>query len=59
MFFGRPETVADKITKLHEQMNIDRFEMHTSHVGHDLTMRSIELFATQVAPLVKERSNTR
>ena len=26
----RPETVADKITKLHEQMNIDRFELHTA-----------------------------
>jgi len=58
LFFGRPETVADKIIALHEQMNIDRFELHTSHVGHDLTMGSIELFATKVAPLVKERSRT-
>jgi hypothetical protein len=39
-------------------MNIDRFEMHTSHVGHDLTMRSIELFATEVAGIVRERSRT-
>jgi alkanesulfonate monooxygenase SsuD/methylene tetrahydromethanopterin reductase-like flavin-dependent oxidoreductase (luciferase family) len=53
LFFGRPETVADKIIQLHEQMRIDRFELHTSHVGHDLTMRSIELFATKVAPVVR------
>ena len=57
LFFGRPE-IVDKIIKLHEQMNIDRFELHTSHVGHDLTMGSIELFATKVAPLVRERSRT-
>ena len=55
----RPETVADKIIKLQEQMGIDRFELHTSHVGHDLTMRSIELFATKVAPLLRERSIVR
>ena len=36
-------------------MGIDRFELHTSHVGHDLTMRSIELFATKVAGIVRER----
>ncbi len=58
LFFGRPETVADKIINLQEQMKIDRFELHTSHVGHDLTMRSIEQFATKVAPLVRERSRT-
>ena len=56
LFFGTPETVADKIMRLRELMNIDRFELHTSHVGHDLTMRSIELFATEVAPLVRSRS---
>jgi probable LLM family oxidoreductase len=53
LFFGTPETVADKINRLRETMGIDRFEMHTSHVGHDLTMRSIELFGKEVAPLVK------
>ena len=55
LFFGRPETVADKIVALHEQLGIDRFEMHVSHVGHALTMRSIELFGSEVAPLVRER----
>ena len=50
--------MADKIINLQEQMAIDRFEMHISHVGHDLTMRSIELFATKVAAIVRERSRT-
>ena len=53
LFFGTPETVAAKIIQLRESMGIDRFELHTSHVGHDLTMRSIELFGTDVAPLVR------
>ena len=55
LFFGHPERVADKIVRLHEQLGIDRFEMHVSHVDHARTMRSIELFATEVAPLVRER----
>jgi probable LLM family oxidoreductase len=53
LFFGTPETVAAKIIRLRETMGIDRFEMHTSHVGHDLTMRSIELFGKEVAPLCR------
>jgi probable LLM family oxidoreductase len=55
LFFGHPERVADKIVALHALLGIDRFEMHVSHVGHALTMRSIELFGTEVAPLVRER----
>ena len=39
-------------------MGIDRFEMHTSHVGHDLTMRSIELFGKEVAPLLRDSPST-
>ena len=55
LFFGHPERVADKIVAVHQLLGIDRFEMHVSHVGHALTMRSIELFATEVVPLVRER----
>ena len=55
LFFGRPETVAGKIISLHQLMRIDRFELHTSHVGHELTLRSIELFASEVKPLVQQR----
>ncbi len=55
LFFGHPERVADKIVALHDQLGISRFELHVSHVDHARTMRSIELFATEVAPLVRER----
>ena len=55
LFFGHPERVADKIVALHGLLGVDRFEMHVSHVDHARTMRSIELFATEVAPLVRER----
>ncbi len=54
LFFGHPEQVATKIIRLHELMNINRFELHASHVDHTKTMKSIELFATEVAPLVRE-----
>jgi alkanesulfonate monooxygenase SsuD/methylene tetrahydromethanopterin reductase-like flavin-dependent oxidoreductase (luciferase family) len=55
LFFGRPETVADKIISLHQLLKIDRFELHVSHVDHAKSMRSIELFGSEVAPMVRER----
>jgi probable LLM family oxidoreductase len=55
LFFGHPERVADKIVALTRTLGLQRFELHASHVGHAQTMRSIELFGTQVAPLVEER----
>jgi probable LLM family oxidoreductase len=59
LFFGNPETVAAKIIRLHQLMQIDRFEMHVAHVDHALTMRSIELFGTEVARLVREELGAR
>ncbi len=59
LFFGRPEAVAEKIIRLHQLMDIDRFELHVSHVDHALTMRSIELFGTEVAPLVRHELEAR
>jgi probable LLM family oxidoreductase len=59
LFFGRPETVAEKIIRLHGLMHIDRFELHVSHVDHARSMRSIELFGTEVAPLVRDEVNSR
>ena len=55
LFFGRPETVTDKIISLHQLLKIDRFELHVSHVDHAKSMRSIELFGSEVAPMVRER----
>ncbi len=54
LFFGRPEAVAEKILLTRELLGIDRFELHVSHVDHARTMRSIELFGSQVAPLVRQ-----
>jgi hypothetical protein len=51
--------VADKIIRLHELMHIDRFELHVSHVDHAKTMRSIELFGAEVAPLVRQELGAR
>jgi hypothetical protein len=48
-----------KIIRLHELMQIDRFELHVSHADHAKTMRSIELFGTEVAPLVCEELSAR
>jgi len=59
LFFGLPEAVAEKIIRLHELMHIDRFELHVAHVDHARTMRSIELFGTEVARLVRDELDAR
>jgi probable LLM family oxidoreductase len=56
LLVGSPQQVIDKILYEHELFNLDRFLMHFS-VGtlpHDKLMRSIELFATEVAPAVRK-----
>ncbi|MFQ5523449.1 MAG: LLM class flavin-dependent oxidoreductase [Acidimicrobiia bacterium] len=55
LVLGDPETVAAKILRWREILGINRFELHIS-VGtlpHHRVMRSIELFGTQVASLVR------
>jgi alkanesulfonate monooxygenase SsuD/methylene tetrahydromethanopterin reductase-like flavin-dependent oxidoreductase (luciferase family) len=57
LLVGGPDDVADKIVALHGLFAPDRFLGQTS-VGvmpHEQTLRSIELFATEVAPRVRER----
>ena len=56
-FVGDPEEIAEKIVWQHELFGHVRFLMQIS-VGtmpHDQVMRSIELFGTSVAPIVRER----
>jgi probable LLM family oxidoreductase len=56
LLVGSPETVARKIVAQHELFGHDRFLAQTS-VGplpHEHAMRSLELFATEVAPAVRE-----
>jgi probable LLM family oxidoreductase len=53
---GSPEQVAEKILDGHELFGNDRYIGHMSvgAVDHQAVLRSMELFGTQVAPLVRE-----
>jgi probable LLM family oxidoreductase len=52
---GSPEEVAEKILFEHELFANDRYvgQMSVGAVAHNDVMRSIELFGTQVAPVVR------
>ena len=52
---GSPEQVAEKILFEHELFDNDRYvgQMSVGAVAHNDVMRSIELFGTQVAPVVR------
>ena len=53
---GSPVQVAEKIAAIHELFRPQRYLAHMSigAVDHAAVMRSIELFGTQVAPLVRQ-----
>jgi probable LLM family oxidoreductase len=53
---GSPEQVAEKILYEHELFGHDRYiaQMSVGAVAHSDVLRSIELFAMEVAPLVRE-----
>src|SRR5437660_217694 len=52
---GTPDEVAAKILYEHELFGLDRFlmQMSVGTLPHEKVLRSIELFATKVAPLVR------
>jgi len=56
VFVGSPETVASKIATVVRGLGLSRFDLKYSigTLGHDKLMKSIELYGTQVAPLVRE-----
>jgi alkanesulfonate monooxygenase SsuD/methylene tetrahydromethanopterin reductase-like flavin-dependent oxidoreductase (luciferase family) len=56
IFAGGPREVADKIVAVHGHLGMDRvgLQMDWSGVPQPLMLESIELFATEVAPLVRE-----
>jgi probable LLM family oxidoreductase len=56
LVIGSPEQVAEKILYQHELFNHQRFLLQISvgSMPHDIVMRSIELFGTEVAPIVRE-----
>ena len=50
---GSPEQVVEKILFQHEIFGHDRFLLYMNSVDHAETMRSIELYGTEVAPAVR------
>ena len=54
-FVGSPQDVIDKILFQHEIFHHDRFlmKMTVGTLPHEQVMRSIDLFATEVAPVVR------
>lgn len=56
LYVGSPETVARKIAKTMKTLGVSRFDMKYSSgtLGHDRMMKSIELFGTRVAPMVRD-----
>jgi probable LLM family oxidoreductase len=56
LMVGSPDTVAEKIVRAVDGLGLSRFTLKYSAgtLPHDAMMRSIELFGTKVAPLVRE-----
>lgn len=56
LFVGSPETVATKIVKVVQGLGLSRFDLKYSNgtLPHEKLMSGIELYGTQVAPLVRE-----
>lgn len=54
---GSPQDIIDKIMYQHEIFGHDRFllQMSVGSVPHDKLLRSIELFAKEVAPVIREK----
>lgn len=57
LYVGSPATVADKIVRTVDLLGLDRFTMKYSAgtLPHEAMRRSIELYGTEVAPLVRQR----
>lgn len=55
-FVGSPQEIIDKILYQHEIFKHDRFllQMSVGSIPHEKMMKSIELFATKVAPAVRK-----
>jgi len=57
LYAGSPDTVATKIVRAVKALGLSRFDLKYSNgtLPHDKLMTSIELYGTQVVPLVRER----
>lgn len=61
LMVGSPDTVAEKIIRAVEGLGLSRYTLKYSAgtLPHDAMMRSIELYGTKVAPLVREHLASR
>jgi probable LLM family oxidoreductase len=55
LFVGSPQVVTEKVLRLHENLGIDRFFLHTpvGSMPHADVMHAIDLFGREVAPAVR------
>jgi probable LLM family oxidoreductase len=55
LFIGSPQTVAEKISRVAATLGLSRFDLKYSlgSLSHERLMKSIRLYATEVAPLVR------
>ena len=60
LFVGSPDTVASKIVKVAQALGLARFDLKYSMgtLPHERLMSCIRLYATSVAPLVREQLTT-
>jgi len=56
LYVGSPQTVAEKISHAIRSVGASRFDLKysTGPMPHSLMMKSIELYATEVVPLVRQ-----
>ncbi|GAB3386919.1 LLM class flavin-dependent oxidoreductase [Humibacter soli] len=56
LYVGSPETVARRVAEAIKVLGVDRFDLKYANgpMPHDLLLRSIELYATKVIPMVKD-----
>ena len=56
LYVGSPETVARRIARTAETLQLSRFDMKYSvnQMPHETLMRSIQLYGTRVIPLVRD-----
>lgn len=57
LFVGSPQTVADKIVRVTNELGLSRFDLKYSAgtFGHEQLMSGIELYGSEVAPLVRSK----
>jgi alkanesulfonate monooxygenase SsuD/methylene tetrahydromethanopterin reductase-like flavin-dependent oxidoreductase (luciferase family) len=58
MLIGSPQQIIDKLMKHHEQLNVSRFigQIDVGSMPDGMAQDSLELFATEVAPVIRRET---